>query len=313
MEKTAASASRTSRVKKRILAGCLVCLVVGALGIGLFFYLLFHRAEGKYFDSAGVPIHYTVEGQGEPLILVHGLGANADLNWRRPGITRMLARDFKVVAFDLRGHGLSGQPTRQDEYGIKMADDIARLMDHLKIPKAHVAGYSLGGFIVLKLLAAHPDRICSAAICAAGWKDPDDSSPIPNPYEPPNETQKTRPREAAVAALSWTDSLVHGVRQWAGNQIINRAAIRACRRKFDEFAVTTAELESNKVPVICLIGSRDGLRPLAEDLGKHMANLEFKVIEGANHLTTPFRGEFKRSLLRFFLKHRALCEPATEP
>jgi pimeloyl-ACP methyl ester carboxylesterase len=290
---------------KKLLIGCAAVLIVCALGLTAFLYLLFHRTEGHYFDSNGVRIHYTVEGKGEPVILIHGVGANADLNWRRPGITRSLARDFQVIAFDLRGHGLSGQPTDPNQYGVQMVEDVVRLMDHLKIKKAHVAGYSLGGFLLVKLLALHPDRIQSAAICAAGWKDPEDPSPIPNPYVRPKQAQRTENVAASTSPTSWLDTTIHRVRRWAADKIANQPALKALKASYMQLGVSGTELESNKVPTICLIGSRDGLRAMAEDLRKHMANLEFIELPGANHLTTPFYPEFKRRLQQFFKGHPA--------
>ena len=296
-------------VKKKLLLGCGGILLVAVLGLVTFFYLLFHRTRGEYFDSNGVQIHYVVEGHGKPVILVHGLAANADINWRRPGITRRLAKDFQVVTFDLRGHGLSGQPADPAQYGAELAEDVVRLMDHLKIPKASLAGYSLGGFIALKVAALHPDRVCSVAVCAAGWKNPDDPSPIPNPYKKYKKEKKIAPQQAGVLGLPSPSALVEKVRHWAGERISNGAATRACRDSFRELAITKAQLESIKIPTICFIGTNDGLKPMADDLQANMPNLEFKGIEGANHLTTPFYGEFKRGLQKFLLDHPCSAEP----
>src|SRR5438093_1162706 len=68
------------------------------------------------FDSKGVSIQYTVEGKGEPVVLVHGLFASAQLNWRLPGVIRALSRDYQVIAMDVRGHGHSGAPAKEEAY-----------------------------------------------------------------------------------------------------------------------------------------------------------------------------------------------------
>jgi alpha-beta hydrolase superfamily lysophospholipase len=99
-------------------------------------------AAPQTFDSKGVAIQYTVEGSGEPVVLIHGLYANANLNWRAPGIIRMLATNHQVIAMDVRGHAGSGKPETADAYGVEMAEDIIRLLDHLKIEKAHIIGDS---------------------------------------------------------------------------------------------------------------------------------------------------------------------------
>ena len=59
----------------------------------------------RVLDSNGVPIQYTVEGKGEPVVLIHGLYASARINWRAPGTIRALAKDYQAIALDVRGHG----------------------------------------------------------------------------------------------------------------------------------------------------------------------------------------------------------------
>src|SRR2546422_8276919 len=109
------------------------------------------RAEDRYFDSNGVKIRYIVEGQGEPVLLIHGFTVDLDTQWRLPGIIASLSKDHHVIAFDNRGHGKSDKPHDAKAYGLEMVEDAVRLLDHLHIKKAHVAGYSMGGMIVCKL------------------------------------------------------------------------------------------------------------------------------------------------------------------
>ena len=68
---------------------------------------LLHADE---FTSDGVKIHYLIEGKGEPVILIHGLYATATGNWQGPGIMPELAKNYQVIALDLRAHGQSGKP-----------------------------------------------------------------------------------------------------------------------------------------------------------------------------------------------------------
>ncbi|MBI1321234.1 MAG: alpha/beta fold hydrolase [Candidatus Hydrogenedens sp.] len=118
------------------------------------FYLslvLFVRVPGHYFDSNGARLYYTDEGQGEPVVLVHGFAADGHLNWRLPGVVDLLKQDYRVITLDARAHGKSAKPHEHGQYGMEMVDDIARLMDHLGIEKAHLAGYSMGGFLSLSV------------------------------------------------------------------------------------------------------------------------------------------------------------------
>ena len=62
------------------------------------------------FDSAGVPIHYVECGAGEPVVLVHSYAGDLLTQWIETGVFAAIARDFRAIAFDCRGHGRSGKP-----------------------------------------------------------------------------------------------------------------------------------------------------------------------------------------------------------
>ena len=127
------------------------------------------------FISDGVKIHYVTEGTGEPVVLIHGFAANGYANWIMPGVFAKLSKHYHVIALDNRGHGNSGKPHSVDKYGMNMVDDVVRLLDHLKIQKAHIVGYSMGGFITGALVVTHPDRILSATMGGAGWSRAEDN------------------------------------------------------------------------------------------------------------------------------------------
>src|SRR5262245_46023747 len=77
------------------------------------------------FDANGVKIHYLVAGQGEPVVLIHGLLASAQMNWNLPGVIAELAKDHQVIALDLPGHGQSDKPTDEAAYGLQIVEDVA--------------------------------------------------------------------------------------------------------------------------------------------------------------------------------------------
>jgi len=116
------------------------------------------------FDSDGVQIHYIVQGKedGEPVLLIHGFSVNSEMLW--DPVLKALAKDYKLIAMDCRGHGGSEKPHDPAKYGLEMTKDAVRLLDHLKIDKAHVVGYSMGGSITLQLAARHPERLRTATL-----------------------------------------------------------------------------------------------------------------------------------------------------
>jgi pimeloyl-ACP methyl ester carboxylesterase len=92
-------------------------------------------AEDSFFDSDGVKIHYTVEGKGEPVLVMHGFSSSIQ---GMSDAIKDLSKSFQAIAMDCRGHGQSEKPHDMDAYGMNMIEDYIRLLDHLKIKKAHV-------------------------------------------------------------------------------------------------------------------------------------------------------------------------------
>ncbi len=122
-----------------------------------------------FFTVKGVKIHYLTEGQGEPVLLIHGWYSSAAMNWQLPGTMDVLAKDHFVIAYDLPGYGRSDKPADAAAYGSQWVEDAAALLDHLHIKKAHIVGYSLGGIIALNFIVHHPDRAISGAMGGMGY------------------------------------------------------------------------------------------------------------------------------------------------
>src|SRR3954470_17609413 len=119
------------------------------------------EAADEVFDSNGVKIRYVTEGTGEPVVLIHGwMGDSSTWGRDRSGNTKLKGVDgFRLIALDCRGHGKSDKPHDPKDYGPEMAADVVRLLDHLKVEKAHLVGYSSGAFIAGKVAATHPGRV----------------------------------------------------------------------------------------------------------------------------------------------------------
>ncbi|MEO7318107.1 MAG: alpha/beta hydrolase, partial [Chthoniobacteraceae bacterium] len=111
------------------------------------------------FDSNGVKIRYVTVGKGEAIVLLHGWMSDSSM-WGRLD-TNPAAKDYQLIAVDFRGHGKSDKPYEVEKYGPEMAEDVVRLLDHLKVPKAHLVGYSMGAIVAGKVAATHPDRVLS--------------------------------------------------------------------------------------------------------------------------------------------------------
>src|SRR5678816_540166 len=112
--------------------------------------------SGFFTASDGVKIHYLTAGNsGSWVVLIHGYMDSAQRMWFTTGIAPALAKTHRVVALDNRNHGQSDKPQPN---GTGRALDVIELMDHLKIQRAHIHGYSMGGGMTGQLLGIAPQR-----------------------------------------------------------------------------------------------------------------------------------------------------------
>jgi len=273
--------------------------------------------EDHYFNSNGVKIRYVVKGEGEPIVLTHGFTMDALAEWGTRGIIDPLAEHYRVIAIDNRGHGKSGKPHEPEKYGMEMVKDIVRLLDHLGLDKAHVGGYSMGGFITIKLITTYPDRVQSAIIGGAGWRKDfggqeslwlklaeslEQGKGVGPMIEFMIPEGRPKPTQEQIDALN---ALIA-----ARNDTL---ALAAVIRGMRELQVTEEQLRANKVPALAIIGEIDTLKPGVDEMSAVMANLEVVVVEGADHPGAIASPKFRESMLEFLARHPMTIpgEPAT--
>jgi len=124
----------------------------------------------KTFDSDGVELAYTDEGEGEPILLIHGFASNIQTNWVDTGWTKTLRQaGRRVIAIDNRGHGASEKLYDPEYYAAPlMAGDAGRLLDHLEISQADIMGYSMGARITAFLTMQRPEKVRGAILAGLG-------------------------------------------------------------------------------------------------------------------------------------------------
>ena len=220
-------------------------------------------SSSRTFEAHGVKIHYLVAGSGEPVVLIHGWHSSADINWRLNGVFTDLAQDHEVIAFDLPGHGRSDKPEADEAYGLQMVDDVVLLLDHLKIQKAHVVGYSMGGMVVAKLLAMHPERVLSGLIGGMGWF-----------------------REGSGIQWVWGQMGAHDKKPDA-----------AFVRNVAKLALTEAELKRITLPVQVLVGAQDPVKDMyIAQLRPVRKDWPIVEIADAGHFNCIMKPEFRRAI-----------------
>ena len=270
----------------------------------------------QFFDSAGVKIRYVDVGRGEPVLLIHGFSSSLEANWGQTKIIDTLAKEFRVVALDVRGHGKSDKPHDAAKYGLNVVEDVTRLLDHLHIAKAHIVGYSMGGAITGKFVVLHPDRVITAVFGGSAprvnWpaqaeKDARELAesleqghgmrPLILRLSPPNEP---KPSDDAIEQQS--------------KAIMGRndpLALAAVQRGNKEQAVSILEVRALKVPLLAVVGSADPIKAGVETLKTLKPDLKVVVIEGATHSGprgAPGRPEFVAAVRDFIAAHRSASD-----
>ena len=152
---------------KRIL---LAVLILSTLTIGQAQKKIKPLKSG-YAPVNGLQLYYEVYGEGKPIVLIHGSYMNIPLNWSH--IIPLLAQDRKVVVAEMQGHGRTKDIGRKFSYE-NMADDVSGLLKHLKMEKADILGYSMGGGVAFQMAVRHPEQlrrlvILSGTYAHDGW------------------------------------------------------------------------------------------------------------------------------------------------
>ena len=117
-----------------------------------------------FVNNKGIKIHYVLEGEGVPIILIHG-GFGSHQEWHIADVINSLKDDYQLILPDLRGHGQSDRPHDSKSYSSRsFTSDIIAILDDLEIEKAHCWGYSLGGYLGFCLSRDYPERFHSFII-----------------------------------------------------------------------------------------------------------------------------------------------------
>ena len=262
------------------------------------------QAEDGVFDSNGVKIRYVTEGKGEAIVLLHGWMSDAGM-WGRLD-TNPASKEFQLIALDLRGHGGSDKPHDAAKYDAEVAADVIRLLDHLKIEKAHLVGYSSGSYVAGKVAALGPNRVRSLvfggqAPLIGAVKDSDFSEVelfarlvdenkdlgayIQEVY--PAESKLTEAQAKAIAKFAY-----------AGKDV---QAFAAAGRGYKHLSVTVEELQRCEAPILFIHGGNESehVKSKAAAARQVLGRGELKIIEGGNHITTLANPEFGSSILTF--------------
>jgi pimeloyl-ACP methyl ester carboxylesterase len=199
-----------------------------------------------YAPVNGLQMYYEIHGSGDPVVLLHGSFMTITNSWNE-GIGE-LSKTRKVIAIEMQGHGRTADINRNFSYE-NLADDVAALLNYLKIPNADLIGYSMGGGVAMQCAIRHPEKVrklvsISAVFRHNGWvKEALDAFP-----QLTSETLKGSPIETEYKQLSPTP-----------NEFPNfiKRVITMDLRPYDFGA---EQLMATKAPMFFIHGDADGVR-----------------------------------------------------
>ena len=243
-------------------------------------------------NRAGVAIHYEVHGQGPAILLSHGYSATCRM-W--DGQIAALQNRYRVIVWDMRGHGQSDCPTEPAAYSeAATVEDMAAILRACGEPRAVIGGLSLGGYMSLAFHAAHPDMARALMIfdTGPGFRNAD-------AREAWNQRARQRADELdarGFAALGTSDEVRMSRHRDAAGLA---GAARGMLTQRDDTVIRS--LETIKVPALVLVGSEDKNFLAATDyMARKIPGARKVVIDAAGHASNLHQPEaFNRTVETF--------------
>lgn len=252
--------------------------------------------------SDGVRIYYEADGDGPPLLLLHGTPGSLITHWRQWGYVDALSSDYRLVLIDRRGHGRSDGPHEPDAYIVeRRVGDVVAVLDELGIERAHIWGYSMGGLLAFYVAMQAPDRVASLIIGGQG------TEPI-----------------LEGAANGWAERIRSGGREWfvetweAGLRQAGMTLPDAIRDELESLDVEAQAAVASSfsragiaeacpnitIPALLYCGEADRFASpeSAREAAERMPNGTFVSLPGLDHLPALVRTDLVLPHVRNFLR-----------
>ncbi|GAA4664069.1 alpha/beta hydrolase [Bartonella pachyuromydis] len=247
-----------------------------------------------FFEYEGLRFSYREDGQGAPVLLIHGFGSSARVNWYATGWFRTLTEaGYRVIALDNRGHGDSAKSYDPSFYTPQaMAGDAMRLLQYLGLSKAHIMGYSMGSRISAFMALLYPTYVHSVVFGGLGIGMVTGAGN----WEPVAEAL------LAEDISSITNSRGLMFRKFADQTKSDRRALAACIITSKQ-ELTASEVYKIKQPALVAVGSLDEISGEAEPLAALLPCGEALLIPNRDHMLAVGDKVYKKAVIDFLSRH----------
>ena len=242
------------------------------------------------FRHGAVEIAFLDEGEGEPILLVHGFASSKEVNWVRPSWTTTLtAAGRRVIALDDRGHGESTKLYEPSDYHTSlMAEDVRALLDHLGIERADVMGYSMGARITAFLALKHPARARSIILGGIGIK-------LVEGVGLPESIAEALEAPSLHDVMDPTGRMFRAFADQTGS---DRRALAACIRGSRQ-VLSREKVATIDIPALIAVGTKDDVAGPAQPLADILPRGEALEIPDRDHMLAVGDKVFKAAAIKF--------------
>ena len=242
------------------------------------------------FMREDVEIAFFDEGEGEPVVLVHGFASNKEVNWVFSGwVTTLTRAGRRVIGLDNRGHGASTKLYDPAAYHTAiMAEDIRGLLDHLGLGRADIMGYSMGARNTAFMALAYPERVRSAVLGGLGF----------HLIEGGGLAERIAQALEAPALADVSDPRGRMFRAFAEQTHSDLRALAACIRGSRQ-TLTRDEVARIAVPLLIAIGGNDEIAGPPDELAALIPGAQTLDIAGRDHMRAVGDRLFKAGVLDF--------------
>ena len=242
------------------------------------------------FRHGEVEIAFLDQGNGEPIVLVHGFASNKDVNWVQPGWVETLTHaGRRVIALDNRGHGASSKLYDPAAYhSATMAEDVRALLDHLGLARVDVMGYSMGARIAAYLAVNHPERARALVLGGLGIRLVDGVG-LPDTIADALE---------APSLADVSDPTGRVFRAFAEQTRSDLKALAACIRGSRQ-TLSREQVAAIAKPVLVAVGTKDPVAGSAQALAALIPGAQALDIPNRDHMLAVGDKVFKTSVVEF--------------